>query len=517
MKTQSRLDHYTILKKLGSGFSGKVKLGQDVNTGKQYALKIVSGTATSAEKITDTLKREWEIAQKLTHNSIIKLIDLRFDGRYTSRRTGKVTTKVYAVMELAPKGEIFDVLFYAGAFDENLARFYFKQLVGSVEHLHNNGVAHRDLKPENLLLDDHLMLKLIDFGFATVVEEGRRNRTSLGTLRYMAPELLYKLPYDAKKADIFAMGVILFVFFTGHPPFKHATENDPHYFNLFVKNTPMFWQYHSQQGVKREYSHSFQKLVNGMLHFQASERFSIDQVKNSEWLNTPVNLNNAIKSMQTYMRKMHCVVDGNNEVNYVPISVKGYPGPSTIQPHQKVVIKDIELNEAEDFNANVKYDIRVQLDSKADFVRLLISAGRQINAEAYQENKRCRLRIPADEASEATTIEFALFKFDDNFFGANMSNVDSDYFDFCTHKAKLINGILNRFATIESKDYTDDIDSEPIEESQQPAEPETKTIECTKDSCIRETKAIDGLVSVTDGQVLPEKEANQEVDDKSQS
>ena len=201
------------------------------------------------------------------------------------------------------------------------------------------------------------MPKLIDFGFATIVEEGRRNRNSLGTLRYMAPELLYKRPYDVKKSDIFSMGVILFVFFTGHPPFKHATENDPQYFNLFVKNTPLFWQYHSQQGVKRHYSHSFQKLVNGMLHFQASERFSIDDVKNSEWLNTPVNLNSALKSMQMYVRKMNSVVDGNNEINPVPIIVQGYPAPTSILPHKKVIIKDLELHDANQSDLEARFDI----------------------------------------------------------------------------------------------------------------------------------------------------------------
>lgn len=488
MKSYSRLDNYMILKKLGSGFSGKVKLGQDIDTGKQFALKIVSGNATSIEKITDALKKEFEIAKKLTHNSIIKLIDLRFNGKYTSRRTGKTTNKVYAVMELAPKGEIFDVLFYAGAFDENLARFYFKQLVGSVEHLHKNNVAHRDLKPENLLLDDHLMLKLIDFGFATIVEDGRRNRTSLGTLRYMAPELLYKLSYDAKKSDIFAMGVILFVFFTGHPPFKNATENDPHYFNLFVKNTPIFWQYHSQQGAKRQYSHSFQRLVNGMLHFQASERYSIDDVKNSEWLNTPVNLNLALKSMQTYMRKMNCVVDGNNEVNPAPILVQGYPTPSTIQPHQKVVIKDLELNDAEDLNVGVTYDIRVQLDTKADFVRLLVSAGRQLNAEIYQENKRLRLRIPADDLNEETTIEITLFKFADDFYGANLISIESDYFDFSARKAKLINSIFHRFAVIEDQDDLNDVEDEPKEVDENPSEPKDNLPQSEEHFCAKDSK-----------------------------
>ena len=222
---------------LGTGCSGKVKLGRDMTTGQTFALKILSSTHNKLENIIKTSINEFAIATNFKHRSIIRVIDWHFNGVYTSKKTGAQKTKIYTVLELAQCGELFNVTSHAGAFDESLARFYFRHQVASIEFLHANNIAHRDLKPENLLLDDNLNLKLSDFGFAAFVRSGLKNKTSLGTWGFMAPELLAKVPYDARKADVFALGVNLFVFFSGHPPFIDATERDPFY-KLFI-NDPM--------------------------------------------------------------------------------------------------------------------------------------------------------------------------------------------------------------------------------------------------------------------------------------
>ncbi len=60
------------------------------------------------------------------------------------------------------------------------------------DYLHQNNVVHRDIKPENILIDKNFNLKLADFGFATLVDEDQKNKTYLGTERYMCPELVSK-------------------------------------------------------------------------------------------------------------------------------------------------------------------------------------------------------------------------------------------------------------------------------------------------------------------------------------
>ena len=68
--------------------------------------------------------------------------------------------------ERADGGELMDFLLITGAFNEPLARHYFKQLMQGLDYCHVNGVAHRDLKPDNLLLDKNFILKIADFGYA---------------------------------------------------------------------------------------------------------------------------------------------------------------------------------------------------------------------------------------------------------------------------------------------------------------------------------------------------------------
>ena len=94
-----------------------------------------------------------------------------------------------------------------------------------IDHFHKQGVTHRDLKPENIMLDLDFNLKIIDFGLAAPVE-GRDGsgslKTALGTFGYMAPEIHLGRKYQGEHVDVFALGVILFVIYSKHPPFNAA-------------------------------------------------------------------------------------------------------------------------------------------------------------------------------------------------------------------------------------------------------------------------------------------------------
>lgn len=81
---------------------------------------------------------------------------------------------------------------------ENIARFYFSQLLAALAHTHENGFAHRDIKLENILIGNDYSLKLADFGFASVVNENSKFERVMGTEGYMAPEIQSKLKYDGK-------------------------------------------------------------------------------------------------------------------------------------------------------------------------------------------------------------------------------------------------------------------------------------------------------------------------------
>ena len=96
------------------------------------------------------------------------------------KKNGSSEKRYYIALEIAEGGELFDYIASGGRFPEPLARYYFKQFMDGLSHVHGSKITHRDLKPENLFLDGNYNLKIADFGFAAPLE-GRDGRGSLRT------------------------------------------------------------------------------------------------------------------------------------------------------------------------------------------------------------------------------------------------------------------------------------------------------------------------------------------------
>lgn len=156
------------------------------------ALKIINKTQKNYQKVLDDLIKESSILYQLDHINIIKVFDFRTKG--VLKKQGEIIEEdiAYAVMEVANKGEIFEIIYETGSLKENTVRYYLSQLIDVLDYLHDHNIVHRDLKPENILLGDNLEIKLADFGFATMVRDDEKNKTHLGTERYMCPELIMK-------------------------------------------------------------------------------------------------------------------------------------------------------------------------------------------------------------------------------------------------------------------------------------------------------------------------------------
>ena len=124
----------------------------------------------------------------MDHPNIIRLYATMEDSRH-----------LYLVMELCEGGELFDALADATQLCEPTVQLVMRQVFGAVSHCHSKSIVHRDLKPENFILQQKLQqvgrledstLKLIDFGLATYCEEGEKLTAPLGTVLYVAPEVL---------------------------------------------------------------------------------------------------------------------------------------------------------------------------------------------------------------------------------------------------------------------------------------------------------------------------------------
>lgn len=127
----------------------------------KYAVKIYAKNACKEAGIRHF--RQEVMLKKLDHPHIIKLIDMKEDGKLMSP-AGHHTDVRYAVLELAANGNFLDYI-ANNAMEGGLVRYYFTQLCQAIGYMHEQGICHRDLKLENLLLDKDFNLKVSDFGF----------------------------------------------------------------------------------------------------------------------------------------------------------------------------------------------------------------------------------------------------------------------------------------------------------------------------------------------------------------
>ncbi|CAE7342562.1 CPK3 [Symbiodinium sp. CCMP2592] len=134
--------------------------------------------------------------------------------------------EIHLVMEYMAGGELYDRLFDAKVYNEEIAANTCHQMLKAVSYMHAHQIAHRDLKLENFLYErkDNNHLKLIDFGFAKFWDRSTKMSQACGSTHYVAPEVLAK-SYTLK-ADMWSLGVISFMLLTGSPPFQGSNDNE---------------------------------------------------------------------------------------------------------------------------------------------------------------------------------------------------------------------------------------------------------------------------------------------------
>ncbi len=223
-------ERYGELERLGQGGNGVVFRATDKLLGRQVVLKFMIQGTMPSETARKYFLREVKLSASLNHPNIVHIYDM-----------GNTDDVLWYAMEfvdgvpltahLAIGQPIRDIVFLMSVVD---------QLCAALDHAHAQGLVHRDIKPDNVLVANDGTVKLLDFGLARAMDEGFGEQSVLaGTPYYMAPEQLDGSPVD-HRADIYALGVVLFRMFTGHLPFSdgnifvaHAVEPvpDPRKFN----------------------------------------------------------------------------------------------------------------------------------------------------------------------------------------------------------------------------------------------------------------------------------------------
>ena len=132
-------------------------------------------------------------------------------------------------MELCAGGDLLNYVRKRRKLKEEYAKKIFKQIIDGLQYIHSKFVAHRDIKLDNLLLDEHGLVKICDFGVSKILKEPNEKMTEqCGTPAYIAPEILKDKGYRGFGVDIWSLGVCLYAMLFGTVPFKASNMSDLH-------------------------------------------------------------------------------------------------------------------------------------------------------------------------------------------------------------------------------------------------------------------------------------------------
>jgi len=212
-RRDATLGDLDMLRTLGKGTYGRVRLCRAKATGELFAIKIIRKAKVIKRRQENHIRWEKRILSTIRHPFIVNLEAAFQDA-----------TRLYLTLEFVQGGEFFNLLRKANVLRLPIARFYAAQIVLVLRFLHSSKIVYRDLKPENCLLNLDGYLKLADFGFAKrLAAKPYRTYTLCGTPEYLAPEILRPQGHGFA-VDWWALGILLYEMLIGRPPFG---DNDP--------------------------------------------------------------------------------------------------------------------------------------------------------------------------------------------------------------------------------------------------------------------------------------------------
>lgn len=203
---------YQVMGEVSRGGMGIVYKARDRETGELLALKVLKPEIAANQAVMERFKNELRLARKITHKNVCRIYDFhRSDGT------------AYISMEYVEGESLRAVLNRFGGLPLRKALELTRQIAAALREAHSQGIVHRDLKPENVMVDTAGNVKVMDFGIAlSLAVPSSHTGNIVGTPAYMAPEQAEGRRVDAR-ADIYALGLLLYEMLTNHPAFTGDT------------------------------------------------------------------------------------------------------------------------------------------------------------------------------------------------------------------------------------------------------------------------------------------------------
>ena len=200
---------------IGQGAMGAVYLAEDTATGRQVALKLLAPALAEDERFRERFLRESQLAASLDHPHIVPVL-----------ASGDENGVLYLAMAYVAGFDLRELLRREAPLEAERALRLVSQVADALDAAHENGLVHRDVKPGNILVGDDGRASVCDFGLArhvTSVSSLTGDRGFVGTIDYVPPEQIKGGEVDGR-ADLYALGCVLFECLAGERPFERESE-----------------------------------------------------------------------------------------------------------------------------------------------------------------------------------------------------------------------------------------------------------------------------------------------------
>ena len=289
---------YITQKLLGVGTYGQVFLVQNKYTKEYFAMKEIP--KTSEDLLSDNeIMDEIEILKNLDHPDIVRITEF-----YNTENS------YYLINEYCKYGELYEQV--KNEFSETQIAVMFRQILSGIAYLHSNNIIHRDLKLENILIndieksittnEDLFLVKIIDFGTAKIFDKNKMPRAIVGSIYYIAPEVILKK--YGKECDMWSLGVILYMFIVGHAPFDGRSNRD-------IMEKIKGGKYLKNEKRWKKASNEVKDLINKLLVLEPEKRLTAFEALRHPWFkvsNSNILYNNISKE-----EVLNCI---SNLLNY---------------------------------------------------------------------------------------------------------------------------------------------------------------------------------------------------------
>ena len=379
------LDNYSLEKNIGKGAFGEVFLTTKKGTSKLFAAKQIDREFFDNQTTQKYFLNEVYILQKLNHPNIVHFETLK-----------KTKQNIYIIMEYCNGGELSKALEdhiekTGKPFSQEVVQHLMKQIISAFKYIHEKGIIHRDIKLQNILLNydtnedkknKNLMkatIKIIDFGFAAMIDKAGLKYSTLGSPLYMDPLILKevqkrgkktnKLGYD-QKADIWSLGTICYEMAIGQCAFD--AEKIDELIQKIEKGEYMIPTTLSQELIS---------FINGMLQYDPKQRLTIEQLAKHSFLSMNPNQfhkldlkkvnNNLVKSKLKMNVKSNqsiwAIFNEEDENTLLKIGKENYAKEMPIGEEHNLQLK--RLNTGKDIKTNNNI-INININVNKNFNRL---------------------------------------------------------------------------------------------------------------------------------------------------